>query len=121
MALFTVETASVMGKRSAELRKQRELEQAERLANPTILPLATVSETDQNRQAKLTRTCAQIDSLDALLDKCTDAKEWDCLTRAKERLFRAWVHLAGIPGPGQRKPAPERSRPARPSSSLIEE
>lgn len=71
-------------------------------------PLITAND-DPSRA--LERVRKQIEAIDCSLDKCKDARDWDMLTRAKERLFKCWVHLAGIPGPGQRKPAPERAAP----------
>jgi hypothetical protein len=42
------------------------------------------------------------------VDVGADAKELDALSRAYDRLFRAWMVLSGTPGSGQRKPIPTR-------------
>ena len=109
MALFTVETAAEMGRRSAALRKQREEQRALILAEP---PLQTMLETD-NRLGRAERTRKQLDLIDQMIDQSDDADVLDALTRSKERLFRIWAHLAGIPGPGNLKPSskPSQSKP----------
>ncbi len=105
MALFTAETAVEMGRRSAELRKQRENQRALVLASQ---PSPTELVTD-NSKAKANRTYAQIELVDQMIDQCNDADTLDALTRSKERLFRIWAHCAGIPGPGNLKPTSPRS------------
>lgn len=80
-----------------------------------ILQTKPIDSTPQSTQpAKptldVTRTREQIEAIDLQLSTCTDPKAWDALTRAKERLFRIWAHLSGIPGPGNLKPASPRTR-----------
>jgi len=36
--------------------------------------------------------------------------QWDQLTRAYDRVFKAWMVLSGTPGSGQRKPPPLRTQ-----------
>lgn len=62
---------------------------------------------------EVTCTREQIERLNRLIDDCDDAREWDALTRAKERLFRIWAHLAQLPGPGQLKPSAARPQARR--------
>ena len=109
MALFTAQNAVEMGKRSAQLRKEREQQRALILADK---PLPAELTTDYSK-SKADRTHKQIDLLDQMIDQAEDADVLDALTRSKERLFRIWAHLAGIPGPGHLKPSGKPStRPA---------
>jgi hypothetical protein len=100
---------------------------ARKLASATPEPVASQQQAaspvaaDTDAARSLVRVQKQLEALDVALDKCKEAKEWDMLTRAKERLFKAWVHLAGIPGPGNRKPAPERSQRDRSPGAWIEQ
>lgn len=107
MALFTAETAAEMGRRSAEARKRA----AQAAVESAIIPLPT----EDFKSQALVRVRKQLENVDLALDGCDDPKDWDCLTRAKERLFRAWVHLAGIPGPGNLKPSAPRQRASMPT------
>lgn len=84
-----------------------------------ILQTKQIDSTPQSTQASeprisIERTREQIEALDVQLATCTDPKAWDALTRAKERLFRIWAHLAGIPGPGNLKPSSAKPRQAMP-------
>jgi len=102
MAAFTAENAAIMAQR-------RWTAERERKAQPRILPAPCDEQTAINhKDAELARTQAQIEELNTQLDQCDDFKAWDALTRAKERLFRIWAHLAGIPGPGNLKPSQPR-------------
>jgi hypothetical protein len=61
----------------------------------------------------------RLDQLDALMSSDElDPKQWDMLSRAYDRVFKAWMVLSATPGPGQRKPATIRTRgqPAGPGS-----
>ena len=108
--------------KSVETRKQN----GQELANLRLL-LATkpiIQETvelpvqvDHGLKPSIAHTREQLEKLDELLADCTDPKSWDALTRAKERLFRIWAHLAGIPGPGQLKPTSPRT-PRQPAPCL---
>jgi len=93
MPLFTVETAAEMGRRSAELRKQRENQRALILATA---PSQAELTTDYSK-AKADRTRAQIELIDQMIDQADDAEVLDQLTRSKERLFKIWARLAQIP------------------------
>lgn len=74
---------------------------------PAIIP----DETQENPiQAEIARTREQILKLNDLIDECTDAKEQDALTRAKDRQFRIWARLAQLPT--DPKPAQARTRSA---------
>jgi len=98
MPLFTAETAATMAKRRWEAERERE-------AQPRILPAPT---DDKGIPDEVSRVRAQIEALNEQLDSCTEPDDWDCLTRSKERLFKQWVYLAGIPGPGNLKPSQPR-------------
>jgi len=52
----------------------------------------------------------QLKRLDEQLTRKLEPREWDMLTRAKDRLFKAWVHLISLPGPGTLKPTAARAR-----------
>lgn len=89
-----------MGRRSAQLRKERENQRALILASaPSQAELTT-----DYCKGKADRTRAQIELVDQMIEQADDADILDSLTRSKERLFRIWAHLAGIPGPGNLKP-----------------
>lgn len=108
---FTAETARDFAKRSVEARKQKALNPPE----PKPVPLPTEPQTEVVRIARA-NVEKQLERIDEELDGNLDAKEWDMLTRAKDRLFKAWVHLISLPGPGVLKPSSARSR--RQSSSF---
>ena len=95
MPLFTTETAATMAKRRWQAERERDLQ-------PRILPAPT---DDKGIPDEVSRVRAQIEALNAQLDECSSPDDWDCLTRAKDRLFKQWVYLAGIPGPGNLKPS----------------
>ncbi len=58
-----------------------------------------------SQSAELLRVCRRLDQLNAAMDKPKlDPKQWDMLTRAYDRVFKAWMVLSGTPGSGQRKP-----------------
>jgi len=94
---ITVSTASEMGKRSAQARKERVL-QREREAiaalnyrqNPSLLVIA-----------KLER---EMDRLWELVVKSKQAVDIDRLTRSRERLLKEWLRLTGqLDGTGNGK------------------
>lgn len=108
--LITAETASEMGKRSVEARKARKIEAQ------TPLPIVSTESptTDSNGeyarvyQDELTRLRGQLSNED-------DPQRIDKLCSAIFRLEQVYCRYAGIPGPGNRKPAadkPARQRPA---------
>jgi hypothetical protein len=107
---FTQETARQAGIKSAELKKQRKARAAVIAAYAPLPALAPVDPTDTVRATELSRVLARLDALDRLMAQAKTDREWDNLSRAYERVFKAWVHLAGIPGPGNRKPGPDRKR-----------
>lgn len=51
----------------------------------------------------------QLERVDELISNAETAKEIDELTKSKERLFRQWQVLAGVPNPGSRRPAKVKS------------
>lgn len=52
---------------------------------------------NQAIQDEITRTREQMEKLNDLIDSCTDPREQDALTRAKDRQFRIWARLAQLP------------------------
>lgn len=117
MALFTEANAVEMGKRSARVRKERELKREQERALVLAAPPATAELTADYSKAKADRTRKQIELCDQMIDQCGDADTLDSLTRSKERLFRIWAHLAGIPGPGNLKPS---SKPAQARHATVQ-
>jgi hypothetical protein len=77
------------------------------LAGP---PQVTVELVKDGIQTRLERTRKQVELLDEMIDQAEDADTLDALTRSKERLFRIWAHLAGIPNPGSLKPSQPRQQ-----------
>lgn len=73
---------------------------------PAALPARAIVESSK----ELARVLKRLDALDKAMNKRKlDPKQWDMLTRAYERLFKAWMVLSGTPGSGQRKPTTIRS------------
>lgn len=63
------------------------------------------------QSAELVRVVRRLDQLNRAMDKRRiDPKQWDMLTRAYDRVFKAWMVLSGTPGSGQRKPPPMRQQ-----------
>jgi hypothetical protein len=74
--------------------------------------------------AELVRVSKRLDQLNQAMDADDiDPKHWDMLTRAYDRVFKAWMVLSGTPGSGQRKPAPMRTARTQsyPSPEVIPE
>ena len=131
MALFTPETASAAGIRSGEARKANPIQRVR------VLPVTNTIAIDQNVQTVVKRQLALVrEQITHTRARLNDDKAYYCehceragmpenhraqLLKALDSLLERECDLLGIPGRGSRKPAPERSRPARPSSSLIEE
>ena len=112
--LFTPANAREMGLRSAAARKQRAQEKPNEPAKPPQA-LPTTEQTEVVRTARI-NVESQLQKLDEQLARKLEPKEWDMLTRAKDRLFKAWVHLISLPGPGTLKPSAARSRRQSPAS-----
>ena len=55
----------------------------------------------------------RLDKLDSLMTQAEDDKQWDCLSRAYERMFRVWCTLTKTPGPGNLKPTAPRQTQRR--------
>ena len=109
MALFTPQTAREAAAKSHEARRKADQERALILASPPQVAVELVKDCLPQR---LDRTRKQIELLDEMIDQADDADVLDALTRSKERLFRMWAHMAGIPGPGNLKPTqPRQTRP----------
>jgi hypothetical protein len=115
---FTRDNARQYSARANAARWSRWQAERDNPAIPEPPPTSTPGIPDNADTARrLARVLKQLDGLDNTLDKCKEPKEWDMLTRAKERLFKVWVHLAGIPGPGNTRPPTARS--TRPSSRAL--
>ncbi len=112
MPTLTLQQAHNGAAKSAQVRRAQKIELVAlriRVAElERALPAQPPPEPKGNIPELLTRTREQLDSIDKQLADCTDAKEWDCLTRSRERNFRIWAHLAGIPNPGSLKPSQPR-------------
>jgi len=55
------------------------------------------------------RLRARMDDLERMMASRPEAQAYDQLSRSYERLFKVWVYLAGLPGPGVKRNAPERT------------
>lgn len=112
MPLITSANAREMAAKSAAMRQAiGEAFRASRSAEQATAPLPA------NPIINVDNVRSRLETLDQLMSKAKTDREWDNLSRAYERLFKVYVHLAGLPGPGQRKPAPERA-PKRSVNSL---
>lgn len=124
MALITAETAREMSAKGNYARwhaPRSEPPPATPEPQPPRLPAV-------NPTADLLRVKKQIDSIYDMMDEAAHGKTVDCphckkpvevgadsreldqLSRAYDRLFKAWQVLSATPGPGQRKPATIRGR-----------
>src|SRR5689334_12790453 len=118
MSLFTPLNAKEMAARSVAARKAAE---AERAVKRAASPLPNGPQTEIGLGIDVACMRERLESLDRLMARAKTDREWDNLSRAYERLFRIWMVLTKTPGPGNRKPAPERSRPTKPSSPCLDE
>lgn len=117
MALFTPENAAIYAAKGHEARRKAKEERALILAGP---PQVTVELVKDGIHQRIERTRKQIELIDEMIDACSDADVLDALTRSKERLFRIWAHLAGIPGPGNLKPTqPRQTRQQHPEPTPV--
>jgi transposase-like protein len=76
----------------------------------SLVPPAPENSNSDSRVSKLQRLEAQLEALDNLIDNAKSADDWHKLSTAKHRLLENYYVLAGIPKPGSRRPAPERSK-----------
>ena len=97
MPAFTTESATEAANKSVLTRAERKRVAAEL---PQGLDFYTLK--------RLARTRKQIDSLSDMLEHEKDPAKIDRLASAIDRLAKHEHYLAGRPGPGNRKPAPER-------------
>lgn len=116
MALFTAANAAEMGRRSAELRKQREQAAQDKPLDIPSLSLATVEPTEPLHELDLARVRQRLDTLDALMAKAETDRQWDNLSRAYERMFKVWMVLSKTPLPGSLKPI----SPRQPKATQVE-
>lgn len=124
--LITKENARAYAAKSAESRRKFPLRQirpeppAEPVKGPSVpadaqaVICGPVPADDGYRSGRLARTRSQIELLDEMLIKAEDAVSVDRITNSLRRLYDVEADLAGRPGRGNRKPAPERSGKAGP-------
>jgi hypothetical protein len=100
---FTKENARKMAARSWEARRQRKAK--------------LEAEAQQGRQSTLQsdRLALQIERIEQMMEKTTDANTLMKLTTAHARLFSAWQVLTATPNPGSR-----RVKGQRPASMPVE-
>lgn len=67
---------------------------------------------DNSHAREIARLKTQLESLDNALDIAKSADDWHKLSTARQRLFDQWRILSGIPLPGSRRPAKEKTKPA---------
>lgn len=117
MPLLTAEQIERGWKRSAEVRRE---EKAELIRLREWF--AGIEANKALEQAKLleatqpmdiVRVRERLDKLDSLMTQAEDDKQWDCLSRAYERMFRVWCTLTKTPGPGNLKPTAPRQTQRR--------
>jgi hypothetical protein len=100
MPLFTPQNAREMSARGHEKRKQNKLA---KLYPGTLGPVVPVISAEAIA-VELARLSVLKERLYEALLKATGFKAYDGLTRAYDRIFRAWTYVAQIPGPGQYHP-----------------
>jgi len=89
----------------------RQAAKTQRDAPPVPGAVQAGSNGDQTLVIDASRVRVRLETLDSLMAKAKTDREWDNLSRAYDRMFRVWCVLARTPGPGNRRPAPERTRP----------
>ena len=114
MPRFTAANARENAARSVAARRAAE---AKRIAWPASTPLQATAPADTAPSISLTCVRARLETLDTLMSKAKSDREWDNLTRAYDRMFRVWCVLTKTPGPGSRKPRPEREPREAPRSA----
>jgi hypothetical protein len=119
MALFTAESARIMGIKSAQAKKERKLNPPPKPSEPLSTEKATAPTVKLDHTRKIERLESQMEAIDLLLEKASDAKDWRDLTNAKLRLFEQWTCLAGISRPGSTRPAPASAQRRQPPAGPI--
>ncbi len=108
MPLFSKENARSNALKGVETRRKRAAERKAMAAHPPILTNAqavtVIDGEDSDARARRQTIELQIDAVDRLLAKSSDAKDWHMLTTAKSRLINDWRIFKGIPLPGSRRP-----------------
>ena len=118
MPTLTVEQQRAGGRASAEKIK-RDLAELARLRewfNEVNAKEALRQSAEQHAVEPLdvVRVREKLDKLDDAMNAAQTDKEWDCFSRAYERMFRVWCTLTRTPGPGSFKPsASSRQTPRR--------
>jgi hypothetical protein len=115
MPSLTLEQRKAGGRASAEQIKQDRLELA-RLREwfnelSAKEALKQTAEQTATQPLDVVRVREKLDKLDEAMNAAQTDKEWDCFSRAYERMFRVWCILTKTPGPGNLKPSsPKQSR-----------
>lgn len=102
---FTSLNAREMAARSVAARKAAEAERNARAAS-ALLQATPPTDTDPGISVACVRE--RLEAIDGLMCKAKDSREWDNLTRAYDRMFKVLCVLTKTPGPGNRRPVPER-------------
>jgi hypothetical protein len=108
MARFTSANAREMAARSLAARQAARIQ---RDAPPVPTAVQASSKGEISLGIDASRVRMRLETLDSLMSKAKTDREWDNLSRAYDRMFRVWCVLTQTPGPGNRRPAPERTRP----------
>jgi hypothetical protein len=106
---FTSANAREMAARSQEARRQRKIE---REATPMV-PQSSPQPGDNNDDfitKRLARVRMQLERLDAMMEKETDAQKLDRLASAQARLAEQERVMAERPLPGTRRPTNTKQR-----------
>jgi len=114
---FNSANAREMAARSVAARKAAEVQ---RTALPASTPLSATRPTGTDPGISVSCVRERLETLDGLMAKAKNDREWDNLTRAYDRLFRIWCVLTKTPGPGNLKPRTDRA-PAQPGAWLADE
>jgi len=113
MARFTAANAREMAAKSIAARQAAKIE---REHSPASAPVQAVSDGEVPLEINVSCVRARLETLDRLMAKAKDDKQWDAYSRAYERMFRVWCTLTKTPGPGNLKPS---SRPPTQSRRTI--
>jgi hypothetical protein len=102
MSLFTAANAKEMAAKSHASRKAAA---AERFSKPLSIPQIAPSPAEIDSGVNVASVRERLETIDRMMARAKTHQEFDCLTRAYDRMFRVLCVLTNTPGPGNRKPA----------------
>lgn len=105
---FNRENAKEMSRRGNEAKKRKAQERLELIAKAQAIP---VLPPDQDyRERRLTRVRAQLEKVDAMIEKERNPQSLERLARAQASLSTQEFQLAGRPLPGMHRPKSEGTK-----------